>query len=157
MKRVVPGGINANVKGIGAEEIAASSIKEAADLIIEKLKAEGFKILRYDAYSTSSIYLKVDYGVGHTIRISDHTGKKGLQYRYNVLKDWREVSTQRSPQGWPKHFYGFDRIGHLVQDIMQVRDKMQRYHGYAGYEKLMIDSLNENRRNPGFWSECREV
>ena len=43
-----------------------------ADYIQSKLLEYGFKIQRYNAYSTNSIYLKLDYGVCNSIRISDH-------------------------------------------------------------------------------------
>lgn len=36
---------------------------EIADLIIPKLLALGFIVHRYNAYSTNSIYIKLDYGV----------------------------------------------------------------------------------------------
>ena len=61
------------------------TIKKIADDISRSLLEEGFDILRYDSYSSNSVYLKIDFGVCHTIRISDHPGKKHLHYRYNVL------------------------------------------------------------------------
>lgn len=60
-------------------------LDEIANKIQSKLLDKGFIIHRYNAYSTKSIYLKLDYGVGNSIRISDHIGKGHLQYRYNVL------------------------------------------------------------------------
>ena len=60
-------------------------LNDIANDIIKTLKSIGFVIQRYDAYSTNSIYLKLDYGVCNSIRISDHTGKKYLKYRYNVI------------------------------------------------------------------------
>lgn len=44
-------------------------------------------IHRYDAYSTNSVYLKFDYGLGNSLRISDHHGKERLNYRFNILLD----------------------------------------------------------------------
>ena len=55
-----------------------------AESIARKLIAEGFIVQRYGAYTTSSIYLKLDYGVCNSIRISDHPGKRYLKYRYNI-------------------------------------------------------------------------
>ena len=54
------------------------TIKKIADDISRSLLEEGFDILRYDSYSSNSVYLKIDCGVCHTIRISDHPGKKHL-------------------------------------------------------------------------------
>ena len=56
-----------------------------ADSLIHTLSQAGFTIQRYDASTTDSIYLKLDYGVGNSIRISNHTGKKHLNYRYNII------------------------------------------------------------------------
>lgn len=58
--------------------------QEIADYLSEELKNNGFTVHRYDAFSTKSIYLKLDYGVCNSIRISDHNGKKYLKYRYNI-------------------------------------------------------------------------
>ncbi|MBM7715323.1 hypothetical protein JOC94_002310 [Bacillus thermophilus] len=51
-------------------------LQETADYIIARLKKKGIVIQRYDSYSTNSIYLKLDYGVSNSVRISDHKGKK---------------------------------------------------------------------------------
>ena len=61
------------------------AVKNKADAIVSILKDKGFVIQRYDAYSTDSVYLKLDYGVCNSIRISDHEGKKHLCYRYNMI------------------------------------------------------------------------
>ena len=58
--------------------------QEIADYLSEELKNNGFTVHRYDGFSTKSIYLKLDYGVCNSIRISDHNGKKYLKYRYNI-------------------------------------------------------------------------
>ena len=46
------------------------------ELLLEK----GFIVQRYDSVTTNSIYLKLDYGMCNSIRISDHKGKKHLSY-----------------------------------------------------------------------------
>lgn len=60
----------------------AVTIQSIADSLIHTLSQAGFTIQRYDASTTDSIYLKLDYGVGNSIRIS---GKKHLNYRYNII------------------------------------------------------------------------
>ena len=55
-----------------------------ADFITGQLIREGFVVQRYDSCTSDSIYLKLDYGVCNSIRISDHQGKKHLKYRYNI-------------------------------------------------------------------------
>ena len=51
-----------------------SLIKVAEDIQI-LLKKNGFTIHRYNSYSSNSIYLKVDFGLAGSIRISDHVGR----------------------------------------------------------------------------------
>ena len=53
------------------------------ELLLEK----GFIVQRYDSVTTNSIYLKLDYGMCNSIRISDHKGKKHLSYMYNLRSD----------------------------------------------------------------------
>lgn len=60
-------------------------IYSIADYIVDSLLTYGFTIQRYNAYKTSSVYLKLDFGVCNSIRISDHDGKEHLCYRYNLI------------------------------------------------------------------------
>ena len=62
--------------------------KKVTRILIKKLLDMDFIVHRYDAYSTSSIYLKLDYGVACGIRIADHPGKKKYSYRFNIIKDF---------------------------------------------------------------------
>ena len=62
---------------------------DIVNILIPKLLDMDFIVHRYDAYSTSSIYLKLDYGVACGIRIADHPGKKKYHYRFNILKEIR--------------------------------------------------------------------
>ena len=57
---------------------------QIAEYVIEELLKHGFVIHRYDAHSTCSIYLKLDYGACNSIRISDHDGYEHLSYKYNI-------------------------------------------------------------------------
>ena len=63
----------------------AVTIQSIADSLIHTLSQAGFTIQRYDASTTDSIYLTLDYGVGKSIRFSNHTGMKHLNYRYNII------------------------------------------------------------------------
>ena len=63
--------------------------KDVANILIPRLLNMNFIVHRYNSYSTSSIYLKLDYGLSCGIRIADHNGKKKYHYRFNVLKDYK--------------------------------------------------------------------
>ena len=60
--------------------------KQIAKVLVQKLLDMGFTVHRYNAVTTNSIYLKLDYGVCCGIRIADHNGKKKYHYRFNVEK-----------------------------------------------------------------------
>ena len=53
-----------------------------------KITWYGIYCARYNAVTTDSIYLKLDYGVCCEIRIDDHNWKKKYHYRFNVVKDY---------------------------------------------------------------------
>ena len=46
--------------------------KTVAKFLVKKLLDLGFIVHRYNSHTTSSIYLKLDYGVSCGIRIADH-------------------------------------------------------------------------------------
>ena len=64
--------------------------KQIAKVLIEELLKLGFVVHRYNAVTTNSIYLKLDFGVCCGIRIADHSGKKKYHYRFNVVKNYGE-------------------------------------------------------------------
>lgn len=135
-----------------------NKIKKLVDDLIIELKKHGIVLQRYDAYSSNSVYLKLDYGVCNSIRISDHPGKKQLHYRYNVLSTLTKPSTYKTkPEGFVRNMYPFDAVDKLVQDIVRDRNKKIAEYGKSKYRKFMMNSLMENSDNSGFWSQCVEV
>jgi hypothetical protein len=127
------------------------------DRIISKLKAEGVTLQRYDSYTTKSVYLKLDYGVCNSIRISDHRGKKHLQYRYNLLKDCRKVERRKTPEGWYKFFFPFTKVDMMIHEIIETRKRKLLRYGLDGYLKLMQKNYREKKHNAGFWRGCTEI
>src|SRR5690242_18740705 len=88
------------------------SIRRLADRITRAVKARGISVQRYDAYTTNSVYLKFDYGVANSVRISDHNGKKHLSYRFNLLTTLD--GSYAELEGEHPHYYytpdDFDRL-----------------------------------------------
>lgn len=133
------------------------TLKQATAYIIDKLKLHGVKLLRYDSYGTRSIYLKIDYGVGHSIRISDHSGKKHLKYRYNLRSDLKTVRTHED-NGFIRHYYPLAQIDKMLEDILDSRTERMNMYGVKKYTEFMQKNKRENRHNTaGFWSSAREV
>ena len=133
------------------------NIQEIAELVIVRLKVEGFIIQRYNSYSSASIYLKLDYGVANTIRISDHKGKKQYQYRYNLIKGRNGVDYHKSPQGWARWYYGFDVVDKMIKTIVDTRTVNIKRYGLQSYKRLMENNVRTGKDKTGFWSQCWEV
>lgn len=127
-------------------------MKNIAKQIIDRLKRNGIIIQRYNAYSTKSIYLKLDYGVSNSLRISDHRGKKHLSYRFNLLTDIDKSYTDDGE--YMRHYYSKSDIDKLIADIIQHREKQIEKYGMSGYKSLMEVNKNRNESKRGFWEKA---
>lgn len=134
-----------------------ASLKELADALVTRLKAEGFIVQRYDAYSTDSVYLKLDYGVCNSIRISDHSGKKHLAYRYNLIKGCRSAHTVKTQEGWARHFFPAGQSEKLIARVISARENKLQAHGRQRYTALMADNQAKHQNDQGFWRHSRVV
>lgn len=129
-----------------------SELAALADSIAERLIEEGFIVQWYDAYTTDSIYLKLDHGVCNSIRISSHAGKKHLKYRYNIglfIDEFREVKDK-----YDRFYYPADMMEDMISKIVEDREfKLSRFgcESYAGY---MLKNKKDKAGSPGFWREA---
>lgn len=111
--------------------------------ISNKLKELGFIVHRYDAHSTNSIYLKIDFGLCCGIRIADHEGRKKYHYRFNVFKDYKGDKIILR-DNLISYFYTFDEIPELIEDVKKEKeDKLKRY-GFDSYKKYMENESKSN-------------
>ena len=127
-----------------------NELNSLADSIAKRLIAEGFTVQRYNAYTTNSIYLKLDYGVCNSIRISDHPGKKYLKYRYNIgsfVKEYRKGKDR-----FDRFYYRADKSKNMIKKIIEDREAKRSRYGEDGYIRLMQKSKSENAGTLGFWS-----
>lgn len=125
---------NMNCRG---GNIVKKELNDLAKCMADRLIAEGFIVQRYDAYSTSSIYLKLDYGVCNSIRISDHNGKKHLKYRYNIgphIKEFRAVMRDR----YPRLYYPIGEAEKMIDKILRDRDSKIDMYGCESYAEFML-------------------
>ncbi len=110
--------------------------KKVANILTTKLLDMGFIVHRYDAYSTSSIYLKLDYGLSCGIRIADHPGKKKYSYRFNVIKDYKESKVVYKDD-LICYFYDFNELNEVIQAVQKEKqDKISKY-GLKNYQVYM--------------------
>lgn len=133
-----------------------SNFKQLADDLARRFVAEGFVVHRYDAYSTESVYLKLDWGACCSIRISDHPGYKHLRYRYNI-GSW--ITAGRHEGGkYPRHFYQTKNANKMVERILSDRKKRIAEYGEDGYRALMEQGwARAANAKTGFFSHCRLV
>lgn len=128
---------------------------EICNKIVNFLLDNGFSVLRYDAYSTNSIYLKLDYGVCYSIRISDHQGKSYLNYRYNVILGGT-VHTNIT-KGKQRYYYGDSDLALLFDQIYKDRQERIGKYGRGLYNKFMEKNKLEGNSKGGFWKQARLV
>lgn len=126
-----------------------------ASQVIDRLKGQVI-IHRYDAFSTNSIYLKFDYGVANSLRISDHPGKRHLRYRFNLILDLAgKKPYSETRDGLVMYFYPPEQLDNLVKDILKAKDeKARQYHSYAAVVKTAADKIDASK---GFWSGAKEI
>ena len=106
--------------------------KQMAKILIKELSELGFTIHRYNAITTSSIYLKLDCG----IRISNHSGKKKYHYRFNIVKGYNGDKVTYS-KNLISYFYTFEQISQLIKDVQHERNKKIQRYGLNNYKKYM--------------------
>ncbi len=127
---------------------------DITDYIITNLKSNGFTIHRYDAYSSNSIYLKLDYGVCNSIRISDHSGKKYLKYRYNLIWNGEIKQTQDT---YPRYYYNQNSINDMINKIILDRNQKVEKYGQASYNNFMRTNNKQSTDKKGFWAQAKLI
>lgn len=129
-----------------------NELNSLADSIAKRLIEEGFTVQRYNAYTTNSIYLKLDYGVCNSIRISDHPGKKYLKYRYNIGSFVKEYRKQKDR--FDRFYYRADKSKNMIKKIIEDRETKKSKYGEDGYRRLMQKIKSKNAGTLGFWSKA---
>lgn len=137
-----------------------NALKSTAKILVSRFKAEGIVVQRYDAYSTNSIYLKLDYGVANSIRISDHPGKKYLSYRYNIIKGLKKVYSSKDfkdGKTFDRFYYPLDEIERLIHDTLDERRYRMNRYGLSNYAEYMARNKAKEGVEKGFWSQAKVV
>lgn len=117
-----------------------------ANNISKQLLNHGFIVHRYNSKTTSSIYLKLDYGVCCGIRIADHNGKKKYHYRFNVFKDYKGDKIIIR-DNLVSYFFTFNEIPKLLKQVqIERQNKISKY----GLEKYKFYMKEEKRKNALF-------
>lgn len=116
---------------------------EVTNILVSKLLDMGFIVHRYNSHSTSSIYLKLDYGLSCGIRIADHPGKKKYSYRFNVIKDYvgNKVILK---DGLICRFYDFNELDSVLNAVQQEKQQKLNKYGLKNYQRYMEKEKNIN-------------
>ena len=134
------------------------NIEQMANYLQKKLVQKGFIVQRMDAVTTKSIYLKLDYGLCNSIRISDHAGKKEYSYRFNILRQMPLKSYNYFTNGkFPRGFYSFDMVDKMIADILERKQERVRLYGEMVYNSLQYKEKTQNNGKKGFWSKARLI
>lgn len=117
--------------------------KQIAKILVQKLLDMGFIVHRYNAITTSSIYLKLDYGVCCGIRISNHNGKKKYHYRFNVVKDY-DGDKIIYFKNLISYFYTFEELPQLLIAVQKERETKIKRYGLENYKSYIEKEKQEN-------------
>ena len=119
-------------------------LSDIADLLTENLTAAGVEVFRMESKNTESIYLKIDYGVCNTIRISGHYSKK---CRYNIGPYISHFKVEHGR--YDRYYYQSKRCDELTRRILKDRRTLLRRYGRKNYARYM--RMNKEK----YHDECK--
>lgn len=114
-----------------------------AKILIKRLLEKNFIIHRYNSHSTSSIYLKLDYGLSCGIRIADHLGKKKYHYRFNVIKNYKgdKVVVRDNLVSF---YFNHNELEDVIEKVVEERQKKVDKYGIDNYNRYMKMQSNND-------------
>ena len=99
---------------------------DVAKILTERLIKLGFVVHRYNSVTTSSIYLKLDFGVCCGIRIADHNGRKRYHYRFNVMKNYNG-NRAINRDGLISYFFDYTEIDEIIKMVAEIPDSVMNW------------------------------
>ena len=124
-------------------------IKDYMYKLLSDLDREGFILQYYQAYSTSSCYIKLDYGVSNSIRISDHKGKDKYPYRFNLM-----IDLDKSYKDNGRLYYNINDYNKMISDIKKFKIEQLSKYGFRYYE-YMLKNKKYDKDKKGFWEKAK--
>ncbi len=110
--------------------------KKIANILIQKLLKKNFIVHRYNSHSTSSIYLKLDYGLSCGIRIADHPGKKKYHYRFNVIKNYKGDKVVVNGN-LISYFFTYNELENVLDAVIKEKQNKVNKYGIDNYKRYM--------------------
>jgi hypothetical protein len=136
------------------------TIEKATDYISKQLLKQGCILHKSHSITTSSVYIKIDYGVGGYLRISDHKGKGNVACRFNlqpssILSACKTVY-QRGVK--KKFYYGSRQVDHMIKDIIAFRNSKIAEYGESKYaERCELETSKMKKQKERFWMHAVEI
>ena len=134
-----------------------NNIQEIAYILQNKFLDEHFIVQRYDAKTTRSVYLKLDYGYANSIRISDHRGYDHLSYRYNVVIGLDKSYYKKDKKGFMRYYFTPDDIDKLIDHVLVMRKNRIKEYGESKYSFYVQGYYNKYYDTQGFWKNCKQL
>lgn len=123
--------------------------KSLMNRLLSDLDREGFILQYYQAYSTSSCYIKLDYGVSNSIRIADHKGKDIYPYRFNLM-----IGLEKSYKDNGRLYYNINDYSKMISDIKEFKNEQLSKYGFHYYE-YMLKNKKDDKDKKGFWEKSK--
>ena len=118
--------------------------------LLEKLNQKSFVLYYLRAYSTTSRYIKLDFGICKSIRIADHKGIDKYKYTFNLM-----LGLDKSYVEDGRYYYCLDDLDKMIDDICKYRDNLLSSYGFKYYD-MMVEYKNQMlRKRKGFWEKCK--
>lgn len=133
-------------------------IMDTADFVANYMKKAGVIVQRYDAMSTLSVYLKFDFGLANSMRISDHRGNDNLTYKYNIRTDVTEYRREEHEAGFDYNFFPIDQAEAACRMILIGKYRRIGRYGLEWYERRMSQTVDQKAfENNRFWKACTKI
>lgn len=116
---------------------------DVANILVPKLLDMNLIVHRYNSHTTSSIYLKLDYGLTCGVRIADHPGKKKYSYRFNVIKDYVGDKVILK-DGLICNFFNFNELENVLEAVKEEKQSKIKKYGLENYQMYMEREKQEN-------------
>lgn len=133
--------------------------EQLANYVAQELISKDCIVHRCNSVTTSSIYLKADYGLAGSIRIADHKGKKNLNYRFNLLSKQGGTHVECiEGKVCDRHYYCYGSVDAMIYDILKFKSyRVHKYGGLQQYIEIMSKEKLKTKGIDGFWSKAFEV
>lgn len=125
------------------------SIKDYMYKLLRDLDQKGFILQYYVAYSTNSCYIKLDYGISNSLRISDHKGKDKYPYKFNLM-----MNLDKSYEEDGRYYYSVKDYDKMILDIRHFKDEQLNKYGFYYYE-YMLKNKKDAKNKKGFWVKAK--